>query len=330
VANPVREFFGGVGVLARGFALLLRKPRLFLLGALPALITSLVFLGLLVLLVVNLVDLAAWATPFSDDWDPVWQGLVRGALSVGILAGTILLMVVTFTTVTLTLGAPVYDKITELVEEELGNAPEDPDEPLMASMWRAVRQSLAIVAVSVLVSVLVLVIGFVPLAGQVLGPVLAALLGGWLLAIELLASAFDRRRLTTIRDRRQHMAKRRMRVLGFAVPTYLLLAIPFVAVVVFPAATAAGAILTRDLVPAGPAGIPGGPKGRGDRVGPGGPGAPGGALPGGPDGSPYAGGPLPEGVRPAGRAEPGGQGRPGSQHSQANPEHQGPHGPASG
>lgn len=288
MANPVREFFGGVGVLVRGFVLLLRKPRLFLLGALPALITSLLFLGLFILLVVNLVDLAAWATPFSDDWDPVWQGLVRGAVSVGILAGSVLLMVVAFTTATLTLGSPIYDKITELVEEELGNAPEDPEEPLMRSMWRAVRQSLAIVAASLLVSVLVLLIGFIPLAGPVIGPVLAAVLGGWLLGIELLASAFDRRRLTTIRDRRQHMAKRRMRVLGFAVPTYFLLAIPFVAVMVFPAATAAGAILTRDLVPAGPARVPGG--------------GPGGQIPGGPDGSPHP-----------------GQGHPGSQERQGPP-----------
>ncbi|XKK37492.1 EI24 domain-containing protein [Nocardiopsis sp. ARC36] len=307
MANPVREFFGGVGVLARGFVLLLRKPRLFLLGALPALLTSLVFLGLLVLLVVNLVDLAAWATPFSDGWDPFWQGLLRGAVSVGILAGTVLLMVVTFTTVTLTLGSPIYDKITELVEEELGNAPEEPDESLMASMWRAVRQSLVIVAVSLLVSVLVLVVGFVPLVGPVVGPVLAALLGGWLLAIELLASAFDRRRLTTIRDRREHMARRRMRVLGFAVPTYLLLAIPFVAVVVFPAATAAGAILTRDLVPSGPAGLASGQDGRGGQVGPGGRTGPGGQALGGPAGSTHRRAPGTEGTRPP-RAYPGDRG----------------------
>ncbi|WP_159941892.1 MULTISPECIES: EI24 domain-containing protein [unclassified Nocardiopsis] len=275
MANPVREFLGGVGVLLRGFALLMRRPRLFLLGALPALITSLLFLALFVLLVVNLSGLAEWATPFADDWDPLWQGLVRGGLSLAALVGAVLLMVVTFTTVTLTLGSPIYDKITELVEQELGNAPEGPEEPLMASVWRAVRQSLAIVATSLLVTVSVFVVGFVPLAGQVAGPVLAAVLGGWLLAIELVAGGFDRRGMLTIRERRRHLGTRRMRVLGFAVPTYFLLAVPFVAIVVFPAATAGGAILTRDLLP-------------------GGPGAPRGPVPGGPaSGGPFPGGPAP-------------------------------------
>lgn len=252
MANPVREFLGGVGALLRGFTLLLRKPRLFLLGALPALITSLLFLALFVLLVVNLTDLADWATPFADGWDPVWRGLLRGAVAVGLLAGSLLLMVVAFTTVTLTLGGPIYDKVTELVEKELGDDPGELDESLMTSMWRAVRQSLAVVAVSLLVTVFVFAIGFIPLVGQVAGPALAAVLGGWLLAVELLASAFDRRRLTTIRERRRYMGTRRARVLGYAVPTYFLLAIPFVAIVVFPAATAGAVILARDLVPAAP------------------------------------------------------------------------------
>ena len=115
--NPVREVFGGFGVLLRGLAIVVRRPRLFLLGALPALVTSLLFLAALVTLAVNLADLVAWATPFAREWDTVWQGLLRGALSVAVLAGAVLVMVVTFTTVTLGLGAPVYDRIAELVEE---------------------------------------------------------------------------------------------------------------------------------------------------------------------------------------------------------------------
>lgn len=314
MANPVREFFGGAGVLLRGFVLLLRKPRLFLLGALPALITSLLFLALFVLLVMNLSDLADWATPFAEDWDPVWQGLVRGALSVALLAGTVLLMVVAFTTVTLTLGAPIYDKITELVEKELGNAPEAPDESLMASMWRAVRQALVIVTLSLLVTVLVFAIGFIPVAGQVIGIVLAAVLGGWLLALEMVTGSFDRRGMLTIRERHRQMKTRRMRVLGFAVPTYFLLAIPFVAVVVFPAATAAGTILTRDLVPAAPPRIPDGP------------GTPGGPLSGGPGGPGIPGGPLPGGPQASGQQIPPAS-QPPQGHQRPQGDHRPPHGP---
>ena len=46
------------------------------------------------------------------------------------------------------------------------------------------------------------------------------------------------------------MQRRRWRVLGFSVPCFLLLAIPFVAVVVFPVATAGGVFLTRELLAA--------------------------------------------------------------------------------
>ncbi|WP_304453577.1 EI24 domain-containing protein [Nocardiopsis sp. YSL2] len=252
MATFFREIFGGVGALARGFVLLLRKPRLFLLGAIPPFITSLLFLALFVALVLNVEDFSTWATPFAGDWDPVWRGLLRGALAVAAVVGSVLLMVVTFTTVTLTLGAPIYDKIGELVEKELGHAPEPYEEPLAASIARAVRQGLVIVFASLLVTVVVFAIGFVPLAGQVVGAVLAAVLGGWLLGIELVGGAFDRRAMLRLRDRQRFLRTRRLRTLGFSVPTYFLLAIPFVAVAVFPAAAAGGTILARQLFDANP------------------------------------------------------------------------------
>ncbi|KOX18355.1 membrane protein [Nocardiopsis sp. NRRL B-16309] len=238
--------------MARGFVLLLRKPRLFLLGAIPPFITSLLFLALFVALVLNVEDFAAWATPFSEGWDPVWRGLLRGALAVATVVGSVLLMVVTFTTITLTLGAPIYDKIGELVEKELGHAPEPYEEPLAASIARAVRQGLVIVFASLLVTVVVFAIGFVPLVGQVVGAVLAAGLGGWLLSLELVGGAFDRRAMLRLRDRQGFLRTRRLRTLGFSVPTYFLLAVPFVAVAVFPAAAAGGTILARQLFDGNP------------------------------------------------------------------------------
>lgn len=231
---------------------MLRKPRLFLLGALPALLTSLLFLAAFITLAVNVLDLVAWATPFTEGWEEVWRELLRGALAVALLAGAILVMVVAFTTVTLAVGSPIYDKIGELVEKELGGAPEGPEESLPASVMRSIRQSVAIVLVSLTVTVVAFLIGLIPLVGWLVGPVLTALMGGWLLGIELTTDAFDRRGLLRVRDRRHYMAARRLRVLGFAIPTYFLLAVPFVAVAVFPAAAAGGTILARELSPATP------------------------------------------------------------------------------
>ncbi|SIO84982.1 EI24 domain-containing protein [Nocardiopsis sp. JB363] len=250
--NPIREALSGVGTLFRGLAIVLRRPRLFFLGALPALITSLLFLAALITLILNMEDLVAWATPFAADWGSTWRGLLRGSLALGLLVGSILVMVVAFTTVTLTLGAPIYDKIAEMVEEEMGGAPEAPEESVLASMARAAGQAIALVAITLVVTIGAFLLGLIPVVGWILGPVLTAVMGGWLLGIELTTSAFDRRGLLRIRDRHSHMRHRRCRVLGFTIPTYFLMAIPFVAIVVFPAATAGGTILARELLPEQP------------------------------------------------------------------------------
>ena len=254
--RSLREVFGGFGVLLRGLGIVLRKPRLFLLGALPALITSLLFLAAFVALLLNLLELVAWVTPFAEGWRGVWRELLRGALAVVLPASAILVMVVAFTTVTLALGSPIYDKIDELVEEELGGVPEAPHESFPASVVRSARQSVTIVVVSLVVTVSAFLLGLVPFVGWMVGPVLTALMGGWLLGFELTTNAFDRRGLLRIRDRHRFMAGRKLRVLGFAVPTYFLLAVPFVAVVVFPAATAGGTVLTRELCPGPPSAEP--------------------------------------------------------------------------
>jgi CysZ protein len=88
----------------------------------------------------------------------------------------------------------------------------------------------------------------VPAVGQTVVPVVSAAFGGWMLGIELIGSSFERRRLLTLADRRVAMRRRRARVLGFTVPTFLLLAVPLLGVVVFPVATAGGTLLARQLL----------------------------------------------------------------------------------
>ena len=253
------EFAAGVGLLGRGLGLVARRPRLFVLGALPPLVTSVLFTAVLVVLAVQLDDLVGWLTPFAGPWAP----------GLALLAAAALLMVITFVALTLALGSPLYDLISESVDRELtagearqpGRRPAPADEPLVRSLARTVRQSLALVSVSALGAVLLFAAGFVPVLGQVVVPVVSAVFGGWLLGIELVGSTFERAGLLRLTDRRQAMRRRRARVLGLTVPTFLLLAVPFVAVLVFPAATAAGTILARDLLrttgPASPAPVRG-------------------------------------------------------------------------
>jgi CysZ protein len=246
--SVVGEFLAGTGLLARGLGLIVQRRRLFLLGALPPLITSLLFTAALVTLVTQLDQLVGWLTPFADAWAPGVANTVRVLIGFAVVAGAALLMVITFSALTLALGAPLYDKISEFVDDELGNAPEPLEEPLARSLGRGLRQSLTLIGISVLVGLVLLVAGFVPVLGQTVVPVVSAVFGGWMLCTELIGSAFERRGRLRLADRRAAMRRRRARVLGFAVPTFLLLAVPFAAVVVFPVATAAGTVLARELL----------------------------------------------------------------------------------
>jgi CysZ protein len=121
-------------------------------------------------------------------------------------------------------------------------------EPLATGAARALRQSAVLIAVSVLVTALLFGVGFIPVIGQTVVPVVSAMFGGWMLGIELVGPAFERRGMLTLAERRSAMRAYRARVLGFAIPTFLLLAIPVVGVVVFPVATAGGTLLARQLL----------------------------------------------------------------------------------
>ena len=243
----VAELIMGVGLLARGLRLIARRPRLFLLGAIPPAITSVIFTGLIIALISQLDPVVDWLTPFADGWARGVATTIRVLVGGALLAGAVLVMVISFTTLTLALGSPLYDKLSESVEREFGEVPEF-EEKVARGIFRALRQALGLIAVSILGALLLFATGFLPVIGQTVTPVISAIFGGWMLGIELVGSAFERRGLLRLADRRAAMRTRRLRVLGFAVPTFLLLAIPFVGVVVFPIATAGGTLLARQLL----------------------------------------------------------------------------------
>lgn len=241
------EFLAGVGLLGRGLGLLLRRPRLFWLGAIPPAVASVLFLIVVVLLASRLTVIAGWLTPFADTWVPALAELVRVLVGLGVLAGAVLVMVLAFTTLTLTIGSPLYDLISEYVDREFPGSPPPVDERLRTGAARAVRQSVALIAVSAVGAVVFLLLGLVPVVGSVVAAVGSAVFGGWMLCIELVGSALERRGVLTVAGRRTLLRGHRARVLGLGVPSFLLLSIPFVSIIVFPAATAAGTLLARQI-----------------------------------------------------------------------------------
>jgi CysZ protein len=246
--NVVGEFLAGIRLLGRGLTLVLRRRRLFWFGVIPPLIMSLLFGTLFVLLVVNLTRIADWLTPFADSWANGAEQAVEFVAGAALLGGTSLLMIVTFTTLTLALGAPIYDKISEHVDTELEPGLRPPPENWTRAIGRSLRNSLILIGISALVAPLFFAAGFIPVVGQVVVPVVSACFGGWMLCIELIGSTFERHGRVRLGERRAAMQRHRARSLGLAVPTFLLMSIPIVGTLVFPTATAAGTLLGRELL----------------------------------------------------------------------------------
>lgn len=248
MANLITEAVGGAALLAHGARLLLKRPRLFLLGAVPPLIMSVVFAALLVVLITRLGAISSAITPFADGWADAARTTIHVLAGIGVLGGTMLVMIISFSTLTMALGAPVYDKISEAVDAELSDGLPEVTESWTSSVPRALKQSVILIAISVAAALPLFAAQFLPVVGQTVVPVISACFGGWMLCFELIGPSFERRGYRRLAQRRAAMQRRRWRTLGFSVPCFLLLAIPFLAVVIFPVATAGGVLLTRDLL----------------------------------------------------------------------------------
>lgn len=240
----LKDFFTGIGFVGRGFALWRTAPGLMLLGMVPALIVGAIFLAGIIALGLNLEIIATAVTPFANDWDEPFRTGIRFVAGIAFLIVAILLVINTFTTVTLIVGEAFYHRIWQHVESQFGEMPQD--EPL--GFWRAFGRSivdaLKMIFPTLLIGVGLFVVGFVPVVGAITSAVFGAFIGGWLLAVELTALPFDGRG-KPLRERRRVLGTGRPLAVGFGLATYLLFLIPLGAIVVMPAAVAGATLMSR-------------------------------------------------------------------------------------
>jgi CysZ protein len=239
-----REFATGAGLLGRGLGLVLRSPRLLLLGLLPAVVSGILYIVALVFLIRYLPDLSAQATWFADDWAAWVRGTIRVIGGLAVLGFGLLLAVLTFTAVTLLIGDPFYEKISELVEDRFGGVPDAVDVGLWRGLRRSLADSLKLVGISIVVAIPLFMLGLIPLVGQTVVPVLAGAAGGWLLTLELTGVPFQRRG-QRLRHRRVVLARNKPLTLGFGAAVFATFLIPLGAVFLMPAAIAGATLLAR-------------------------------------------------------------------------------------
>jgi CysZ protein len=244
VTGRVRQFVTGVGLLARGLGLVLRSPRLLLLGLIPALITGVIYTIALVTLFRYLPEITAKATWFADDWTGWLRSTMQVFAGVGVVGLSVLIGVLTFTAVTLIIGDPFYEKISELVESRFGGVPDEVEVGLVRSLRFSIADSLRLIGISILFALPLFVLGFIPVVGQIIVPILAGAVGGWMLALELTGVPFQRRG-QRLSHRRVALGAHRPLALGFGAAVFATFLIPLGAILMMPAAIAGATLLAR-------------------------------------------------------------------------------------
>jgi CysZ protein len=245
----MRDLGVGFGYLLRGQRWVARHGKSFGFGLLPGLITLVLYAVALVALGVYGEDFVTWATPFADDWSSPWAGLFRGFLTAVLFALALLLAVLTFTAVTLLVGQPFYESLSEKVDRDVspdGTAPES-GLPLWRELWISARDSVRILVRALVWAVLLFALGFVPFVGQTVVPVLGFFVTGFFLTEELVAVALQRRDVD-LRARLALLRSRKTLVWGFGTPLGLAFLVPFVAVFLMPGAVAGATLMARDLL----------------------------------------------------------------------------------
>jgi CysZ protein len=245
-------FNDGARFLLRGMRLWRTRPRLMLLGIIPALIVGVLVVAVLVTLVMYADDVIDWATPFADDWNDAVQTAFRALLFVLVLAGAAMLSVVTFTGLTLAVGDPFYEKIWKEVEISLGG--DFPDEGV--GWLRGIVDGLTLVVLGVGIAVVVFLIGLLPLIGAVVGAALGLVVAGRLLAGELVSRPLEARGMDRA-ARAALMKDHRRAMLGFGVCVQACFLVPFGGIAVMPAAVAGATYFAREALESSLATTPG-------------------------------------------------------------------------
>ncbi|MFC7308598.1 EI24 domain-containing protein [Streptomyces monticola] len=244
----MRDLGTGFGYLTKGQRWVAGHGRWLGFGLIPGLITLVLYAAALVGLGFGADDFIAWATPFADDWNSPWLGLFRGFLTVLLFALGLFLAVITFTAVTLLVGQPFYESLSEQVDKSEspdGTAPES-GLSLGRELWISARDSLRILVRAMLWAVLLFALGFIPVLGQTVVPAIGFCVTGFFLAQELTSVALQRRRVE-VREQLALLRAHRMQIWGFGVPLAVCFLIPFVAVFLMPGAVAGATLMVRDL-----------------------------------------------------------------------------------
>lgn len=236
------ELLAGAALVPRGFAFWRRRPGVMALGMVPAIIAGALVVAVLIGLGLNVEALAQAITPFADGWAERDRGVLRTLLALVIVAGAIIGTVYTFTTLTLLIGDPFYERIWRAAENELGGF-----QPSPVRFWRSFGDGLLLVLRAIGFALITALVGLIPVIGSVASAILGPVLAGHLVSRELTTRPFEARGITAV-ERSRLLRGSRARALGFGVATQLFFLIPGGAIAVMPSAVVGATRLARSVL----------------------------------------------------------------------------------
>ncbi len=240
--GALSELLGGAALVWRGFGYWRRRPGAMALGMLPGLIVLVVVGGLITLLAMNTGAIGTWLTPFAAEWGETARTAAREIAGFLVVLAAAVLAFYTFTTLTLIVGDPFYERIQRRVETDLGGLEEAP-----IGFWRSAGGSVLLVLRGALYALLTFATGLIPAIGAILAPVLGAVLAGHLIGRELTTRPFESRGI--VGDARRALRRgNRARQLGFGIMTQLFFLVPGGAILVMPAAVVGSTLLVRQML----------------------------------------------------------------------------------
>lgn len=244
--HVAKDFSRGFGCFTKGLKTWASKPRLMLLGALPAIIVSLLMFLLVVWTISNTYEWATALTGFADGWGPLLREGLRISMGLAFAAAIIVFCIVTFVTITLTVGAPFYERIWKDTEASLGGLTHQVQFSLRQQVSKSTGDILRTLQIALTTSVIAFLIGLIPVVGSIAAAIFVTVRGSRALAVELTAYAADARGWS-FAERKQRLDARPLLMFGASFPCYLACLVPGGAVVMMPAAVVAGTHLVREL-----------------------------------------------------------------------------------
>ncbi len=241
-----KDFARGFSFFAAGVATWARRPKLMLLGALPAVIVSALMFLLIWWSISNTYEWATALTGFADPWSDLLREGLRITLGLALAIAIILFCIVSFVTVTLLVGSPFYEQIWRTTEQSLGGIGGEVQLRLTEQVRKGVGDAARTLRMALATSAVAVLIGLIPVVGSVAAAVFVAVRGSRALAVELTGFAADARGWS-FDERKRALDGRPLMTLGFAFPCYLASIVPGGAVLAMPSAVVAGTLCVRDL-----------------------------------------------------------------------------------